>query len=812
MARLSNQIKNIENSKWELESQKQSNIYYREDIKNFLNQTYKQGAKVTLDNWHELKQSMGPQSALAHIKINPESLGSLAGVGWGDKIAVSEARSRAVFNLASLGNRLDSFEKTILKDPELISAIHQKGTIELESLKMSYNKLEETKILSPLQEKHLYELQDHKSDLHTWLKDNHQDPKIATETSIATSTNTTALNTTKLDIVQNEVYKEQSPELTYSEIHDKLSANVVELSKHLLPSMINKKIEINSHSIECGSVRIALEGNKRGLWYRFSRVDEKGDLFDLIKVSQGLSTKQEAISWGKSYLGLDRDNNLSMQRRMQLVKENTSSSKNITNEKSLAKPVIASLKLISPVPHDATALKPEMVFYRQLQNKDGNHKAIDGVYAYKNIKNELCGYVVRIKDIANDTKVTLPVVYTENSHGIKSWRSKGLGDDRCLYNEHLFKDSHKPVLIVEGEKTADAAHSLYPEFDVVTWSGGANGFTKSNWNVLEGKQVTIWPDNDKAGIDAAHKIQTLLSKNNITQAKVIDLNKIDYLPNKWDLADDIPEKVRRHQITGALFGVKGIESNTRIKNTIVDYMEFRQQDLNTELNSKEVLSLSNYIKENNENKFKLHYENIFLKEKLLTKNILSVSDELTISSKASSIVEDQLKTLKLTTDVKLEHISNSIQHDLTLLHQEVPKVILVEATKIALEHATQLINVNNILQQTNESGNHIKNAVSKASDTLTHTDLPILSLSLASKIITNYQNNDDHSINQGSESINILNHHQDHQQQIHLQQSINIAKSSFKMQLENEHVHFERHQQQHQMMQRQRRLHGEMEM
>ena len=48
--------------------------------------------------------------------------------------------------------------------------------------------------------------------------------------------------------------------------------------------MSAKKIEVDKHSIICGSIRIALQGRKKGLWYRFSRQDEKGDLFDLIKV------------------------------------------------------------------------------------------------------------------------------------------------------------------------------------------------------------------------------------------------------------------------------------------------------------------------------------------------------------------------------------------------------------------------------------------------------------------------------------------------------------------------------------------------
>lgn len=76
------------------------------------------------------------------------------------------------------------------------------------------------------------------------------------------------------------------------------------------------------------------------------------------------------------------------------------------------------------------------------------------------------GYVVRIKNA--DGKEIVPVVYVKD----KGWRARGFGDVRPLYNEHLLSD--KPVLIVEGEKTANAASELYHEFTVVTWNGGAS--------------------------------------------------------------------------------------------------------------------------------------------------------------------------------------------------------------------------------------------------------------------------------------------------------------------------------------------------
>lgn len=797
LARLSNHIHNLENEKWDLESQRKSNIHYREDVKNFLNQTYQQGSQVALANWHELKQSMGIKNALEHIKNNPESIGSLAGVGWSDKIAVSKARSRAVFNLTSLGNRLEFYEKTITKEQELNGVISQKETIELKTLKTTYNQMEANKPLNPMQEKYLYGLHEHKSDLHTWIKDNNREV-------IAKASNKLGLDSLAKSTAVSDKHYNIKADLTYSEIHEKLSANVVALSQQLLPSISNKKIEIDKHAIKCGSLSIELEGNKRGLWYRFSRTDEKGDLFDLIRVSQGLSNKQSAIEWGKSYLGLDKDNHFINKSQSNKI-ANKEADSSVRNKEMETTKIRQSLKVLSPVPHDAAVFKPEMVFKKQLQNKEGNNKVIGGIYAYKNIKNKLCGYVVRIKDIANNTKVTLPVVYTENNHGIKSWRSKSLGEDRCLYNEHLLKDSNKPVLIVEGEKTADIAQSLYPEFDVVTWSGGANGFNKSNWDVLKDKQVSIWPDNDRAGIDAARKIQVLLETKDITKAKVVDLDKIDYLPKKWDLADSVPEKVWQHQITGALYAAKGIETNVRISKTIADYLEHRQNSLNIDLIDMSTESFSKYMIEKEKIKYKLHYETVLSKEILKTKDIISVKDEVTISSEASKLVDNHIKSLHLSPDTKIESIADHIQHDLEQLHINTPKAVLTEVTNAALRHSEQVINEHNKRCQINEVGDHTNKVDVVKTYSLTKADLPILALSLSSNILNQHQNAD-------NKQIHIIQHDsQEHLQQKNLQHSINIAVSCFKARIAQGSMNFERHQQQ-QVLQRQMIQHQGMEM
>jgi DNA primase len=77
------------------------------------------------------------------------------------------------------------------------------------------------------------------------------------------------------------------------------------------------------------------------------------------------------------------------------------------------------------------------------------------------------------------------------------------------------------VLIVEGEKTLDAAAQYTPEgWVVVTWSGGASAWDKSDWSVLNGHPCIIWPDNDEPGMKATASIQMHLSKLKIATAVI----------------------------------------------------------------------------------------------------------------------------------------------------------------------------------------------------------------------------------------------------------------------------------------------------
>ncbi|MEI6987177.1 MAG: AAA family ATPase [Rhodospirillaceae bacterium] len=93
------------------------------------------------------------------------------------------------------------------------------------------------------------------------------------------------------------------------------------------------------------------------------------------------------------------------------------------------------------------------------------------------------------------------------------------------------------VLIVEGEKTADAARLMLPGMVVLTWPQGTSGAVKADWTPLKGRQVVVWPDADEPGVKAAGIVAELVRKAEASSVRMVKLP--DSLPKGWDLADPL---------------------------------------------------------------------------------------------------------------------------------------------------------------------------------------------------------------------------------------------------------------------------------
>ena len=103
----------------------------------------------------------------------------------------------------------------------------------------------------------------------------------------------------------------------------------------------------------------------------------------------------------------------------------------------------------------------------------------------------------------------------------------------------LLANDSKPLLVVEGERTADCAQDLFGDrYEATTSMGGSGSAAHSDWTPAYGRAVYIWPDADPKGAEHAEAVAWLC---HAVGAAVVSRVKTDDLPGGWDLADSIPD-------------------------------------------------------------------------------------------------------------------------------------------------------------------------------------------------------------------------------------------------------------------------------
>ena len=118
-------------------------------------------------------------------------------------------------------------------------------------------------------------------------------------------------------------------------------------------------------------------------------------------------------------------------------------------------------------------------------------------WAYRDSAGKVLGYVHRFVTSSGGKEV-LPVVWSRHPQHGMAWKWRAFSEPRPLYNLHLLADRPAaPVLVVEGEKCADAAQAALGDKAVVTtWPGGGKAVKKACWEPLRGRRIVIWPDAD----------------------------------------------------------------------------------------------------------------------------------------------------------------------------------------------------------------------------------------------------------------------------------------------------------------------------
>jgi hypothetical protein len=151
----------------------------------------------------------------------------------------------------------------------------------------------------------------------------------------------------------------------------------------------------------------------------------------------------------------------------------------------------------------------------------------------------------RLKDDGSIKKEIFTWVWARRDDGSCGWACRRPSRNLPLYGlDRLADKPDAEVLVVEGEKSADAGHQFLPFMATVTWPGGASNLEwedSVDWSPLKGRSVVLWPDYDQEGAAAMANVAKYLQALGVARLRVIDLRRLTNRPRGWDIADGTRE-------------------------------------------------------------------------------------------------------------------------------------------------------------------------------------------------------------------------------------------------------------------------------
>ena len=287
--------------------------------------------------------------------------------------------------------------------------------------------------------------------------------------------------------------------IDFDEINAKLMGNIEAHCHQWLPG---GKVKGGSYRIGGidGSMGSSMSINLRtGQWYDHATEDKGGDLISLYAATNNL-TQGEAAS--------------ELQGAVNIVRMAKTTKR---------KPVASE----SDWEHALT--KPETPAPEHWE-----HGKAGIVYKYADAAGRPVGVIMRW-DLPDGSKTISQCSWMRHKKTDRcTWKWQAFNAPRPLYKgELLNKMPSADVVIVEGEKAADALASKLPDHVVLSWAGGSKAINQSDWAVLEGRNVSIWADNDEPGRTAAKQLQ------GITKGNLIDAPSDK--AEGWDAADAVAE-------------------------------------------------------------------------------------------------------------------------------------------------------------------------------------------------------------------------------------------------------------------------------
>ena len=346
------------------------------------------------------------------------------------------------------------------------------------------------------------------------------------------------INPRTLSIVQEqaeryEAFLVKQNKSTQLSLEDQLKANIEAVLYRLYPEGPTSRNRTHYRFGNKGSISVAHSGPKAGSYRDFEQ-QTGGGLLKLIQRGMGLGPA-EAKTWAQNFLSTPSE---------------------VSIPPAFSRPVgeiKAEDTWVSMMP-DATVPAPSL---DQLKGKKLAYYCNEVMrHPYRDADGQLLYYVLRLQDKQDPKKKVTPPLsygYWKSQPELIRWELKGYqSEQKHLYNLHLLKQNPKAtVLIVEGEKTADHALSRLPgeNYICMTWPGGASSVSKADWTPLIGRNVLVWPDNDQAGYLAGEKVCHELRKVGVESLKLVHTGELKkHFPEKWDLADKLPDGMSEQMI------------------------------------------------------------------------------------------------------------------------------------------------------------------------------------------------------------------------------------------------------------------------
>lgn len=228
---------------------------------------------------------------------------------------------------------------------------------------------------------------------------------------------------------------------------------------------------------------------RNGKWGDFATGDIGGDLLSLVKAVKGFKTMTQAAEW---VTGVSANDGMGYQPKMSKPKRKKED----------------EFKAIYPVPEA-----------NQLKDLTGlNHYRLGSpsrYWVYRDQAGEMINVVCRFEKEGGGKEVC-PFTFGETEEKGRKWYWKQIPDNRPLYGLDRL-DRPKHVIIVEGEKAADAANEILDNnWAVLSWPGGGKAVHKADWSVLKDRKVIIVADGDevnkKSGKVEGHETAKRIAK------------------------------------------------------------------------------------------------------------------------------------------------------------------------------------------------------------------------------------------------------------------------------------------------------------